>query len=264
MVVFGPRDQEDGGRLISGRTRKNVSRAARIVRLAAYSLVRSQTALGAFDRRLKVRLGPAKALTASPHKLATIVYNRLRYGKAYMDRGAAYDAQQYRQRVLKHLQRRAKQLGFELMPVIITSVADWPRPRPPFRIRLGGYLPMTPQKGLLRATPLPSPYGVPWEPSISSTRSRVHWIRSYNSGATFAASSAGTLGCSIRVAAGISCSKARRYASPTSSPKARVKKGRRNLSLPEPYTSMRPQLRRFTVMLPSLPLPHVKLTDWGK
>lgn len=88
MAVLVPGHQQTGGRLISGRTRKNASRTARIFRLAADALVRSQTALGAFYRRLQARLGPAKALTATAHKLAKIVSNRLKYGKAYVDRGA--------------------------------------------------------------------------------------------------------------------------------------------------------------------------------
>jgi transposase len=119
-----PGNQTTGGRLISGRTRKNASRAARIVRLAAYALARSQTAVGAFYRRLKARLGLAKALTATAHKLAKLVDNMRRYGKAYVDRGAASDAQPDREPVLKNLKRRAKPMGFELMPVRITSVAD--------------------------------------------------------------------------------------------------------------------------------------------
>jgi transposase len=80
--------------------------------------------LGAFYRRLKARLGPAKALTATAHKLAQIVYHMLRYGKADVDRGAAYDEPPYRERVLQNLKRRAKPMGFELVPVRITSVAD--------------------------------------------------------------------------------------------------------------------------------------------
>ncbi len=119
-----PGNTKTGGRLISGRTRKNASRAARIVRLAAYALARAQTALGAFYRRLKARLGPAKALTATAHQLAQIVSNMLRYGKADVDRGAAYDEQPYRERVLKNLKPRAKQMGFELVPVHISSVTD--------------------------------------------------------------------------------------------------------------------------------------------
>jgi len=115
-----PGNKKTGGRLISGRTRKNASRAARIFRLAAYALARSQTALGAFYRRLKARLGPAKALTATAHKLAQIVYSMLKYGKAYVDRGVEYYEQQYRARMIKNLTRRAKQLGFELVPVTVT------------------------------------------------------------------------------------------------------------------------------------------------
>jgi transposase len=118
-----PGNKKTGGRLISGRTRKNASRAARIFRLAAYALARSQTALGAFYRRLKARLGPAKALTATAHKLAQIVYSMLKYGKAYVDRGVEYYEQQYRARMIKNLTRRAKQLGFELVPVTVTPAA---------------------------------------------------------------------------------------------------------------------------------------------
>jgi transposase len=122
-LCLGPGNTQTGGRRRSGRTRNNASRAARICRLAAYSLTRSQTAWGAFYRRLKARLEPAKALTATAHQLAKIVSNRLRYGQAYVDRGAAYDDQPYRERVRKHLQRRAQQMGFELVPVRLTSAA---------------------------------------------------------------------------------------------------------------------------------------------
>jgi transposase len=79
--------------------------------------------LGAFYRRLKARLGPAKALTATAHKLAQIVYSRLKYGKAYVDRGVEYYEQPYRARMIKNLTRRAKQLGFELVPVTVTPAA---------------------------------------------------------------------------------------------------------------------------------------------
>jgi transposase len=94
------------------------------LRLAAYALARAQTALGAVYRRLQARLGPAKALTATAHNLAKIVYNLRRSGKAYVDRGAASDEQPSRERVLTHLKRRAKQMGFELVPVSRTSGAD--------------------------------------------------------------------------------------------------------------------------------------------
>lgn len=71
-------------------------------------------ALGAFYRRLAARVGKAKAVTATARKLAVLFYNTLRYGMAYTDPGSSYYEEQYRDRVVKNLRRRAKQLGYEL------------------------------------------------------------------------------------------------------------------------------------------------------
>jgi transposase len=109
-----PGNKKTGGRTISGRTRRNANRAAMVLRMAAQSVARSNCALGAYYRRMRARLGGPKAITATAHKLSKIVYNMLRYGKPYVDRGANYYEQQYRQRALKNLARRAAQLGFSL------------------------------------------------------------------------------------------------------------------------------------------------------
>ncbi len=116
-----PGSKKTGGRLISGKTRPSANRAAAILRLAASSLARSQTALGAFYRRIKARVGPAKAITATAHKLAKIVYNMLKHGKAYVDVGAEYYERQYRERVLKNLAKRAAQFDFALIPVALVE-----------------------------------------------------------------------------------------------------------------------------------------------
>ncbi len=78
---------------------------------------RSQTALGAFFRRLRARLGTPKAITATAHKLARIFYCLWTKGGEYNDPGIDVYEQQYQQRVLKNLQRKADQLGFELVPL---------------------------------------------------------------------------------------------------------------------------------------------------
>ena len=79
------------------------------------SLGRTQTALGAFYRRLAFRVGKAKAITATARKLAVLVYRTLKGDLAYCDSGAdAYDAQQ-RTRVLRRLRQRAATLGFDLV-----------------------------------------------------------------------------------------------------------------------------------------------------
>jgi transposase len=69
-----PDHRISGGQVLHNRTRSVINRAADVLRMAAQSLKDSQSALGAFFRRLKARLGPAKAITATAHKLARIVY----------------------------------------------------------------------------------------------------------------------------------------------------------------------------------------------
>ncbi len=79
------------------------------------NLGRTQTALGAFYRRLAYRVGKAKAITATAPKLAILVYRTLKGDLVYEDPGASlYDAQQ-RDRLLRRLRQRAARLGFELL-----------------------------------------------------------------------------------------------------------------------------------------------------
>ena len=92
-------------------------RAARALRLAAWSLLRSKSYLGAYLRRQRSRLGAPKAITAAAHKLARIVYNLMRYGVAYAKQTEAAYADQVRERLERQLRRRAQELGFELRPV---------------------------------------------------------------------------------------------------------------------------------------------------
>ena len=78
--------------------------------------MRTDTALGAFFRRLAVRAGKAKAVTATARKIAVLIYNTLRHGMAYVDPGADYYEERYRKRTIDNLRRRADALGFALVP----------------------------------------------------------------------------------------------------------------------------------------------------
>ena len=62
-------------------------------------------ALGAFLRRKKAHLGAPKAITATAHKLARLIYSMLRYGQDYVDAGAEYYESQYQQRALRAAKR---------------------------------------------------------------------------------------------------------------------------------------------------------------
>jgi transposase len=112
-----PGTEISGGRVLSNRSKRTRNRSAKAFRLAASTLRNSQTALGAFYRRIKARVGPAKAITATAHKIAKIYYRLLKYGEAYAELGAAAYEQQYQQRRLKALKRQATKLGYTLTPV---------------------------------------------------------------------------------------------------------------------------------------------------
>jgi transposase len=112
---FPPNNQITGGKVISTKSRKVVNRASNAFRMAAQSVGKSYSALGAFHRRLKSRLGPAKATTATARKLACIFYRALRYGMQYVDPGVKYYESKYRERLLNSLKKRARQLGYELI-----------------------------------------------------------------------------------------------------------------------------------------------------
>ena len=111
-----PGSRVSGGKVKSSRTRPVINRAANAFRLAAHALRRSQTALGAFFRRLRARLGAPKAVTATAHKLARIFYCLWTKGGEYHDPGVDSYEQQYQKRILKNLQKRADELGFTLIP----------------------------------------------------------------------------------------------------------------------------------------------------
>jgi phage-related tail protein len=106
-----------GGKVMSGKTARVANRAAQALKLAAAALRTSQSALGAYYRRLCARMDKPKAVTAAAHKLARLIYAMLTKGEEYTDRGQAYYEQRYRQRVVANLNRRAQQLGLQVVPI---------------------------------------------------------------------------------------------------------------------------------------------------
>lgn len=113
-LCLAPGSKISGGKVLSSKTRRSNSRAAALLRLAAVTVGKTDTALGAFYRRLGARVGKAKAVTATARKIAVLFYNALRYGMQYTDPGAGYYEERYRQRLVSNLRRRAASLGFVL------------------------------------------------------------------------------------------------------------------------------------------------------
>lgn len=105
-----------GGKVMSGKTKRCANRAAQALRLAAAALRSSQSALGAYYRRMCARMDRPKAVTAAAHKLARLIYAMLTNGEEYTDRGQDYFEERYRQRVLHNLTQKAKAMGMQLVP----------------------------------------------------------------------------------------------------------------------------------------------------
>jgi transposase len=119
-----PGNKLSGGKRYRMRSKPTANRAASALRLAAQGLGHSHSALGAYYRRMRARLGAPKAITATAHKLARLVYSLLRYGTAYVDAGQQAYERQYRDRVLTNLQRKARAFGYQLVQVEGTSSAQ--------------------------------------------------------------------------------------------------------------------------------------------
>jgi transposase len=120
-LTLSPGSKISGGKVLSAHTRKTNNRVTAHLRLAAVSVGRTSTALGAFYRRLAARIGKAKAVTATARKIAVLFYNAIRYGITYADPGASHYEQRYRERVIKGLHRRAAEFGFELHQVAVAE-----------------------------------------------------------------------------------------------------------------------------------------------
>ncbi len=110
-----PGNNISGGKILSSKTRKVENRAAAAFRVASLSLMRSQSAIGAFFRRKKAQLGTPKAITATAHKLARLFYHLWSTGEIYQDPGADYYEQKHKQRMINNLKKTAQKLGCEII-----------------------------------------------------------------------------------------------------------------------------------------------------
>jgi transposase len=110
-----------GGKIISAASKRSANRLSQALRMAAVSLRSSQSALGAYHRRMCARMDKPKAIRPSAHKLARLVYTMPTKGEQYVDQGQQYFEERHQQRVLHHLHRKATAMGFTLVPMQAAS-----------------------------------------------------------------------------------------------------------------------------------------------
>lgn len=120
---LAPGTKITGGKSLSARRPPGINRAGQALRQAAVSVGRTQTALGAFYRRLAARVQGTKAVVATARKIAVFIYRALRYGQAYVEAGlVAYERQQS-DRLVRSMKKRAAALGFQLVPLEAEAAA---------------------------------------------------------------------------------------------------------------------------------------------
>lgn len=120
-----PDNRISGGKILSVRTRRVVNRLSDALRTAASTLQKSQSALGAFHRRMKAKLGAAEAITATAHKLARLIYRLLKHGEEYVRVGLEQYELKYRQQKEKTVRKLAASLGLQFLePQPVTQIVS--------------------------------------------------------------------------------------------------------------------------------------------
>ncbi|MFP3030325.1 MAG: IS110 family transposase [Wolbachia sp.] len=112
---LSPANKITGEKVFGTKTRKVINRATNALRMAAYAVGNSKSALGAYCRRLKRRLGAIKAITATARKLACIFYQMLKYGQEYVEKGMSYYETRYKEKIVKNLIKKAQVFGYTLV-----------------------------------------------------------------------------------------------------------------------------------------------------
>lgn len=120
-----PNNKITGGKVIRTGVLPTQNRANTALRIAASSLKHSDSALGAYFRRMRARIGAPAAITATAHKLAKIIYFMLRDHKSYHDCGADYFEEQQRAIAIRNLSRKAAKLGLRLEPCTPSTVPEF-------------------------------------------------------------------------------------------------------------------------------------------
>lgn len=110
-----PDNRITGGKVLRRGTRHVINSAATALRLAATTLLRSRSYVGAQYHRFRSRLDAPKAITAMAHKLAVLVYRLLKWGHEYVDRGMQYYEERHREQQIHLLKKRAAKLSLQIV-----------------------------------------------------------------------------------------------------------------------------------------------------
>ena len=112
-----PGTRISGGKPLPGRAHKVVNPVAQALRMAAMTARSSQTFIGAKHRARLARKDKPVAITATARELACLIYLMITRGEEYVEQGMEIYEQRRLNRSFAHLDRRAKQLGYQLVQI---------------------------------------------------------------------------------------------------------------------------------------------------
>lgn len=107
-----PGTRISGGRRLNSHTSHNTNKAATVLRMSASGLYKNNTVFGAHLRRMKARMGPIEAITATAHKMARTIYFMMQRKIDFQDAGGDFYDKLNSEKTLKFLKKRAESLGY--------------------------------------------------------------------------------------------------------------------------------------------------------
>jgi transposase len=116
---LAPNREISGGKKGKIIRKKMTNSATLAFKMAAFSLQRSECYLGAFYRKMKSRFGPRKATAVTARKLAEIFFHMVTRGTEFQEYGVKRFEKEHKEQTMKNLKRKAKVLGFELIPATV-------------------------------------------------------------------------------------------------------------------------------------------------
>lgn len=108
-IGLAPRLGKSAGKNVRQKRRlKNTSRAGQALRMAASTLYRSKSELGAYFRGVARRADRKTAVKATARRMAHLIYRGVRYGQAYVEQGAEAYEKRMRERTLRTVRNLVK------------------------------------------------------------------------------------------------------------------------------------------------------------
>jgi len=123
FVGLAPNLAKSAGKNVRQKRCKNTSRVGQALRMAASSLYRSNSELGAYFRSVASRTDKKTAIKATARRIAHMIFRGVKYGKEYIDKGVQAYEERLREKKVHAVNRLIK--SFDIRISEITESASF-------------------------------------------------------------------------------------------------------------------------------------------